>query len=581
MKVLQRRMAVLGVIIVAAVPSVAAAQYGFRPARERGPDRDTPHLLVGTCHSSPSTLGVTAAAALRDRIQNENNIRDLYVIPDKTVNEALKASGYAPDSALSQQDLGALGKIVHADEILDCDIALTPSGVREGARLMLATDITQAQPLPYVDAKSPEDAAKQMERNLTAARKQIDGNEKCKNDLRAGKAQDAVAAAQDAIKKYPDATLARLCLATAYRDFLKYPPDSTLAVTDEILRIDPQNVFALGMAVGAYDQKGEKDSVVATLVRMYKITPSDQSLATRIIDAYASSDDTAQAAKALPFLNDALKLNPGDPGLLQQKWKLLAKLGRYKDALAVGDQMVKIDTSLADTSYFNRQMAMAQVDSDFAGVASYASQAEKKYPKDAHYPFLEGVALRNAKELQQAAAAFRRAIANNPKDTTSEIFLAQTFTDLHETDSVVAIADAALAAGGNKDVWGPMLIGPAQDAFTAAQSDTANALENYQKAYKYAMHADSVAPSKYTKFFAAVSAFQIGTDAYRKAVAAQKEPATACPLSQQANDLFVTTQMFLPEGGSVSPETASRILQYLPQLSDATGKMVKAFCKKK
>ncbi len=580
MKVLQRRMAVLGVMIVVAAPSMAAAQYGFRPARERGPDRDTPHLLVGTCHSSPVTLGVTAAAALRDRIQNENNIRDLYVIPNKTVNEALKASGYAPDSALSQQDLGALGKIVHADEILDCDVALTPNGVREGARLMLATDVTQAQPLPYVEARTPEDAAKQVERNLTLARQQISGNEKCKNDLRAGKAQDAVAAAQDAIKKYPDATLARLCLATAYRDFLKYPPDSTLAVTRDILRIDPQNLFALGMAVGAFDQKGEKDSVVATLVQMYKTNPQDQSLVSRIIDAYASSDDTAQAAKALPFLDDALKQNAGDPNLLQQKWKLLAKLSRFKEALAVGDQMVKIDSSLADTSYFNRQMAMAQVDSDFAAVASYASQAQAKYPNDAHYPFLEGVALRNAKELPQAAAAFRRAVAVNPKDTTAELFLAQTFVDLHQTDSVVAIADAAIAAGGSKDTWGPMLIAPAQDAFTAAQSDTANALPNFKKAYRYAMHADSVAPSKYTKFFAAVSAFQIGTDAYRKAAAAQKEPATACPLARQADDLFTTTQMFLPEGGSVSPETASRILQYLPQLADATGKMVKAFCKK-
>ncbi|MDE3053996.1 MAG: hypothetical protein KGJ70_08930, partial [Gemmatimonadota bacterium] len=168
----------------------------------------------------------------------------------------------------------------------------------------------------------------------------------------------------------------------------------------------------------------------------------------------------------------------------------------------------------------------------------------------------------------------------NPKDTTAELFLAQTFVDLHQTDSVVAIADQAIAAGGSKDTWGPMLVAPAQDAFTQAQSDTANALTYFQQAYKYAMHADSVAPSKYTKFFAAVSAFQIGTDAYRKAAAAQKEPATACPLAKQADDLFTNVQMYLPEGGAVDPATASRILQYLPQLSDASGKMVKAFCKK-
>jgi len=575
-KGLQRRLIIVGLAVVAVTPSIAVAQYGFRPQRQEGPDRNTPHLLVGTCHSSPASLGVTAAGALRDRIQNENDIRDLYVIPNKTVNEALKASGYAPDSALSQQDLGALGKIVHADEILDCDVSTTPNGVHEGARLMLATDVTQAQPLPYVDASDPGEAAKPMERNLTAARKQIDGNEKCKNDLRANKPQQAVKDAEDAIKVYPNATLARLCLATAYRDFLHYPPDSVLAVTNQILTIDPANLFALAMAVGSYNDKGDQDMVIQTMLKMYKLTPNDQSLATRIVNALAASPD---ASKALPILDEMLQQNPGDPNLLQQKWKLEAKLGDLKAALAAGDQMARIDTALADSAYYHRQIAMATQDSSWTQVAGYASQAEKKFPKDPQFPFLEGVAFRNSNQFAQAVGSFRRALVADPADTTSLLFLAQTFIDLHQTDSVVAIARTAIAAGRNKDTWGPMLIAPAQDAFTAAQSDTANALAHFRDAYRYAMQADSVAPSKYTKFFASVSAFQIGTDLYRQLAAKGAKP--DCDKAKEANDLFSTTQYYLPEGGSVDPGTAARILQYLPQLSDATGQMVKAYCKKK
>ncbi len=577
MKGMQRQVVSLGLAIVSVAPSVSAAQYGFNPNRQQGPDRNTPHLLVGTCHAKPASLGVTAAAALRERIQSENNVRDLYVIPNKTVNEALVASGYAPDSALSEQDLGALGKIVRADEILDCDAALTPAGVRVGARLMLASDITQAQPLPDVDAKDPSGAAEAVERNLTSARKQIPGNEKCKNDLRDGKPQNAVADALDAIKQYPQATLARLCLATAYGpDFLKYPPDSALAVTNDILRIDPDNLFALGLAVGGYNAKGNQDSVIATMLRMYKLEPQDQSLANRIIELLGASDP----AKALPILEDMLKQNPGDPHMLEQKWKLLAAVGNLKEALATGEMMARVDSTLADSNYFHRQIAMATTDSNWAKVAEYAGAAEKKFPRNPQFPFLQGVALRNTNQLPAAAAAFRRALDADPKDSTARLYLGQTFSDLHQTDSVVAIADAAIAAGGSKATWGPMLIAPAQDAFTVAQGDSTHALENFEKAYRYAMHADSVAPSKYTKFFAAVSAFQIGTDAYTKAAALQKTPEKACPLARQADDLFTNAQLFLPEGGAVSPETASRILQYLPQLSDATTKMVKAFCKK-
>ncbi|MHB1862711.1 MAG: tetratricopeptide repeat protein [Gemmatimonadaceae bacterium] len=572
MKALQRHavVAVVSVAVVAGAPARAVAQY----SRNLGPGPDTPHLLIGTCQSPNRQLGIDAAAALRDRIQNENNVRDLYVVPNKTVNDALTASGYSPDSALSTSDLGALGKMVHADEILDCTVSQTPSGVHEEVRMLLANDVTQAQPLPAVDAKDVGAAAAQVEREHTAARKQLDGNRDCRNALRDGKPADAAKRALDAIRAYPQATLARLCLASAYADSsLHYPPDSVLAVTGAIMNIDPQNVFALRIALGAYDRKNDQEGVIQTLLKLYKLQPQDQTLATRIVDALAASPDPA---KALPILDDMLKQNPGDPNMLAQKWKLQAKLNDLQGAIVTGEQMVRADTSLADSAYYHRQIAMATTDSNWAKVAQYAAEGEKKFPKDPQLPYLGGVALRNVKQLPDAAASFRQALALDPKNSNAQLYLAQTYSDLGQTDSVVAMADAALAAGGNKDVWGPMLLKPAQDAFTAAQADSTNAIPNYTKAYKYAMHADSLAPSKYTKFFAAVSAFQIGTDVYRRATA-QK----SCDLSKQANDLLNTTQYFLPEGGSVAPQAAASILQYLPQLLDATGKMVKFYCKEK
>ncbi len=573
MKALQRRMVMgLGIAVVVGMPPMAEAQYGYN--RPRGPTADTPHLLVGTCHSTPRQVGVDAAKELRDRIQIENNPRDLYVIPDKDVNTALTTSGYAPDSALSMSDLSALGKIVHADEILDCDASQTPNGVHMEVRMLLASDVSRAQPLPPVDARNFGDAAKEVERNHTAARKQLDGYNKCKNELLDGKLQDAAKDAMDAIRQYPQATLARLCLASVYADKrMNYPPDSVLAVTDQILKIDPQNSFALRIAIGAYDKKGDTTAEINAEQRLFKLEPQNQTLATQIVDALAASADPS---KALPILENLLKQNPGDPNYLQQMWKLQAKLNMYPQALASGEQMVQSDSALADSAYFERQIAMATTDSAWAKVAQYATQGEAKFPKLPDLPYYGGVALRNLKRYPEAAVSFRKAFDLDTTDANARLFLAQTYSDMGQTDSVVAIADRAITAGASKDIWGPMLIAPAQDAFTAAQADTATAMPNYQKAFKYAMHADSVAPSKYTKFFASVSAFQIGTAVYRQAASSKD-----CDLSKQANDLFTTTQLFLPEGGSVSPETASNILKYLPQLTEATGQMVKAYCKKK
>jgi predicted Zn-dependent protease len=572
-KALQRRMVVgLGLAVVASVPTTAEAQYGYN--RPRGPTTDTPHILVGTCHSTPRQIGVDASKELRERIQTENNPRDLYVIPNKDVNAALAQSGYTPDSALSMSDLGALGKIVHADEILDCDAAQTAAGVRVEVRMLLASDVTKAQPLPPVEARNFSDAAKDLERENTLARKQLDGYDRCRRDLLDGKLQQAAKEAHDAIGQYQQATLARLCLASVYADKrMNYSPDSVLALTDEILKIDPKNSFALRIAIGAYDAKKDQTKEIGAMERLFQLEPQNQTLALQIVDALAASPDPS---KALPILQDLLKRNPGDPNYLQQLWKLQAKLNMYSQALVTGEQMVQSDTSLADSSYYHRQIAMASQDSNWAKVAQYAQEGEKKSTRDAQFAYLGGVALRNIKQYPEAAVSFRRAFDLDTTNTNARLYLAQTFADMGQTDSVVAIADNAIKAGADKEVWGSMLIAPAQDAFTAAQADTINAPANFQKAFKYAIHADSLAPSKYTKFFTSVSAFQIATSLYRDA-AARKD----CDLAKQANDLFTTTQVFLPEGGSVSPETASNILKYLPQLSDATGQMIKAYCKKK
>ena len=134
---------------------------------------------------SSSPLSV-APIAVRGRVSKEVPQKQLLVIDKKFIDETLTASGYRPDSALSANDTRELAKLMRADEILDGLVTKTDTGVRVDARLLLARDVSLAQPLPPAYAKNVGDAAKQIASDLKEARKQLGANRACENALRQG-----------------------------------------------------------------------------------------------------------------------------------------------------------------------------------------------------------------------------------------------------------------------------------------------------------------------------------------------------------------------------------------------------------
>src|SRR5207245_1562359 len=156
-------------------------------------------------------------------------------------------------------------KLLRADEVLSGTVTRTATGMRFEPRLMLARDVALAQPLPTVDASNPGDAARQIEKSLQDARKQLPDNKACENAIRDNQNDKAIAFAKAGVAKYPNATIARLCLANAYQA-MKAPPDSVLRVTDEIRKLDPKNSMALRFAYIAYQAKNDAEDAVRALI---------------------------------------------------------------------------------------------------------------------------------------------------------------------------------------------------------------------------------------------------------------------------------------------------------------------------
>ena len=112
-----------------AVATLAVGVPRSIQAQVRGqqPGADAVRILIATFRSpaNQGALGVDAAEAIRTRVQQENPIRQVWVLPRQDINNYLTSSGYKADSALSASDLKELAKLIEAGK------HLTKEGVEE------------------------------------------------------------------------------------------------------------------------------------------------------------------------------------------------------------------------------------------------------------------------------------------------------------------------------------------------------------------------------------------------------------------------------------------------------------------
>jgi len=565
-------------LLLAAAPLVA--QPGQQPAQRGGPPNpDTPQILVAVLQSSDKALGVETADEIRRRIQQEHSAKELYAVPKTSINNTLEASGYKADSALNASDLMELAKQVHGDYVLEGKLTKGGSGLQLDARILTRTgQQTLAQPLPSITGKDPGDVAKLVEREISAALKGMGPYKTCTNDLRAAKYDQAVKDGQLGLTAYPNSTLNRLCILTAYNQ-MKAPPDSVIAISEAILAKDPASIIALNSAAEAYTTKGDKDKAIEYNLRIWRADPSNATIAQSIVNSLVNS---GSPDKAIPIIDTLLAQNPGDPAMLDTKWKLLLNAKRWKEAIAAGEEVAKADTSKATLAFFQRQIGAAQNDSNTAKVQEIASRAAAKFPKDLDMQLLLTQSFRKSGQLQQALEHGRQAIAIDPKSTNAVVLTMYTLNDMKQKDSATAVAQRAIAAGVSKDTIGALLLADVPPMVKTAQESKKR--EDWEAALAAAQAVDAMAPTKESKFFIGVSSFSVAYDIVQHIQTLTKttkkeEKAQACTEAKQVDDLLAITQTAMPAGGAVDKNTAAQILTTIPQITEFTAAVKKGFCK--
>lgn len=555
----------------ALLPSSISAQ------RTVAPSEGTPRLMVSPFRGSEKGLGPQATEAIIDRLTSDIPLKNLFVIPKKYVCLNLEQSGFSCDSTPDPTTSRLLATQLRADEYLEGTVTKSANGYKLDARMVLTRDNTMVQPLPPVEGKKMGDLAHQISKELQEARKQLPDERQCELAIANGKPQEAIAAAQAAVAAYPQSTIGRVCLANAYLA-TKAPPDSIIAVTAKVIELDPHNRPALALAADAYKAKYDqtKDTValnkaVDTWAAMLAADPKNVKLVTDVTEKIAAS---GQAARAKPIIQQAVQDNPGDPSLIHLYWLILQATKDYHMATEVGEQMTRVDTSAADTSFFLRQAALYALDSQPQKAAETTARGVAKFPNNASLWSLNSQMQRVAGQTQQAVASADKAIQLNPKLGDAYLRKAQAEVDLNQPDSAVAALRGALANGGDSATIGQFVLALGSKAYKAADSIKPPQIEPYQHAISILAYADSISPTPAGKFVLGVAAFKVGDIAVR-----QNQTAKQCELAQTAQDAFATAQVNVAAGGRTDPQTAQQILGVLSQYTPAVESQLKRFCK--
>ncbi len=533
-----------------AVPSVAGAQ------RAQAPGPDTRKVLVTTFRGDQEA-GIKLADELRNRVASEYNIRQLMPNPKKDIDNTLIQSGYRPDSALSPNDIKELGKLIRADEIIDGTITKNGTSYRISARMFLPRDVSISQPLvTNLETANLGDAAKQIVREYDVARKQIKDNDDCTNAIRANTVPVAITAARKGIATYPKATISRLCLASAYAA-MKTTADSTgpwkdsvIAITAEIMKLDPASRIAYQLQYDAYKSKSDTSNALRALVGLMNADPTNQTLREQVISELVLS---GKPEIAIPTAKQLVVDNPGDPQYARTYWLVLRAAKNYKESVPAGIAFVTIDTAQADSNYFNRQIADLVADSSFAKAAEMAAAASGKYPTNTSFLLVKAQNERRAGQLPAAKATLERALSVDPKVNGANYLLAQIAGDMKIPADAIKFAKLDAADPANKERAANLLLTLGNAAYKAAV-DTKNP-DDFKAALPYLESSAEINPNPNAFFLIGVTAYQ--------AMAGQADKlrtSRSCDEFKAANDLLTLVNINMPKGGSVDAKTAGQIL---------------------
>jgi tetratricopeptide (TPR) repeat protein len=563
----------LGFAIAALLTAVGSSAEAQQKTGER--------VMIPTLQSADKELGGQAAEAIRNQLQKQTNIRELVVVPKADIVSSLTNSGYNPTEALAPGDAKALATLVRAPQYLDGVVTKTPTGFKIDSRLIISRDMSRGQVLPSAQAAKLDDAASQVAKAIKDARRQLGGEEACHNAVAQGKYQEGVAAARSAMAGYPNANIAAACLVDAYAG-LKMD-DSVIAISERIRTSDPRNVPALRRLITTYharidspppgtDPARLKSDTTKLLEALGALAAAEPTNIKQIQDVVSDYGKLGRANDAVPIVRDLVQGNPGDPELLKLAWFVYLNAKDFKDAIATGTELVRVDTAAATSDYYARLAGAYSAMGQKQQASEAAARGFAKFPGDPNLQLFNAQALFQSGQLQMALDAAKKAVAANPKNGPGYFLLATVQDSLNQYDDLYNTLQTAKNNGVDAGTLSQLALKQGSDAYKDGQRTKDRA--DFQRAIKFLQLSDQLQTSADAKFLLGASAFSLGQSATTDAIDKK-----SCDLARTARDAFNLASMNLPAGGQKYPNEAAQLMTAIPQFTPAVDNEIKRFCK--
>lgn len=576
-------------LILTVAGSEALAQSGgntqrpLRPGQTKGPS-----VLVPIFKSSQPGLGVEVADVVRERLMSDYLITQMYVIPKNDIDGQLTASGYSKTEALGPADLKMLATVVRADEYLDGEVERSDAGIVLKARLILIRPEGMEQPLPPITGNRPGDVAARLSRVLSDVRKQIPHAQRCISEMRQGKIDDAIEAAERGLREYPQGVMPRICLLEIANS-RRWGADSVIKYAEQVLEIDPENKRALLLVVDHYGAKAQQlmanaknaadsaaakamdDKYTGALMKLLALDPTNAQLAATVVRELAR---TGKVEAARTLIDEAVKQNPGDPALTRLRWDIYRTLRDWKQVIAIGEDMIRTDTAAADTTFWEVLVGAYVADSQPQKAAEAAARGAQKFPRSAKLGILYAQLARQTGQYPRALEAINRVIEVDPRHPGVFLQKAQIFSEMEQVDSMVAALRAAVANGDNKELAAGMAASKVGRLVQEYQRDTAKTVEQGEHVLSIVAFADSLHSTETTQFLMGVTELLLGQALLTRAPANK-----SCEDARRASDILINAQSHVRRGGRAFPQQAQGVMQGAMQLMAAAEQQVKAFCR--
>ncbi len=561
------------VALAALVAVSGVATVEAQPVRTP-PRPDTPRLMVQVFGSADKVAGPQASDELRDRLIRAFPSRMLWVIDRKDIIAVLEQSGYDTTAQLAPSDEAQLAKAQRADEYIRGRVSREGDQYKAEAWIVLTRDNSLMQPLPPSLGNRPDRAVAGLVKSIQDARKQLAHEKSCMNNARDGKLDEALKAAEAGVAEYPNAVLVRYCKMNVLAR--KQAGDAEmLAAANEILAIDPNSKAALAVAADKNKALGNVTESNDLFLRLLAANPTDAQLAGTVIEAIASTGDFARAKEVVL---KAVADNPGDMDLIKLQFRILTAAKDYKAAIRTGEEMVQMDTALADGVYFNTMVALFAADSQPGKATEMAARATQKFANDADLWQLYAQMLKNSGQVQQSIAAAKRALEVNPKIPNGWTQIAVAYNELNMPDSALAALRSAKEAGDDANAIGGFALTIGNRLFRAASQDSAKTVPMFQGILPYLHFADSTITDAQNK---TTAKFLIGASNFYviNVIAQGLQASKSCDEAKLAQATIPDATIYTQQGGRAFPDNAAAILGGLNQLTPYIEQQVKALCK--